>query len=242
MGDLKKMRCEGSEGLDLPLELIEEILAWLPLDSLCRSRSVCQEWNALITSTNFITGRWAEKPPNRNPSLVFVEVKQSGQASCLFNRTWKKPSSISLSFARNRRREEDTYCWGSAAGLFLMEYKSAFGSAFVVCNPLTTTSLQLPPLSSIQHIERMFIEGVEGDSQDTYIVVGVGQTRNDDPEFTVEIYNSTHKSWRIAAQLDSKTEVSNMVYCKGNLYWQGEEDGITGYNIQEGVSIFAPFP
>lgn len=255
MSDLKKMRWEGldlprCECSDLPLDLIKEILAWLPVDSLCRFRSVCQEWNALITSTNFITGTWAEKPPNRNPSLVCVEVKISGSASCLFNWTWKKPSSISLSFAHNTRMEEDTHCWGSAAGLFLMEYKSefgsefgsAFGSAFVVCNPLTTTSLQLPPLLSIQHIERMFIEGGEGDSRDTYIVVGVGQTRNDDSVFTVEIYNSTHKSWRIAAQVKLR-EVRNMVYCKGNLYWQEKEDyGMGSYSIREGVSIFAPFP
>jgi hypothetical protein len=266
MGDMEPKKCLGC--CELPEHLIDEILSWLPLQSLCRFRSVCQQWDALISSTKFITTKWAEKPPNRKPWLVVQwqvlqerrerrlggfasESKMSSSlAHCFFTRIWKKTSSISLSFLLQRElhAKYPIHCYGSAAGLFLVG--TAF--AFVVSNPLTRTSLQLPPLSSIRHIFAINIVGGEGDNRDTYKVVAVGKSSSGNAH-VVEVYNSTEKSWRIAGHLPEDVRAlgtgmgkgMDMVFCRGSFYYltviNGEWD-IKGFSIREGTSVSAPLP
>lgn len=259
----KRLEC-----FELPEHLIEEILSWLPLQSLCRFRSVCQKWDALISSTKFITSKWAKKPPNRKPCLVVQwqvlqerrELRLGGFASeskmpsslahCFFTQTWKKTSSISLSFILQRELKGNfpIHCYGSSAGLFLVG--TAF--TFVVSNPLTRESLQLPPLSSIRHIFAIGIVGGDGDNGNTYKVVAVGKSSSANAH-VVEIYNSTEKSWRIAGHLPEDVQAlgtgmgkeMRMVFCRGSLYYLTVINGqweIMGFSIREGTSISAPLP
>ena len=85
---------------ELPEDISQEILALLPVESLCRSRSVCKEWNVLFSSSKFITNRWAEAPPNKKPWLFLCRESDEGpvnsSAYCFFTRTWKNCSSLSF--------------------------------------------------------------------------------------------------------------------------------------------------
>ena len=65
MGDMEKC-CDFSV---LHMDLKEEILAWLPIESVCRFRSVSKEWNGIL-SREFITNKWVKKAPNRDPSMA----------------------------------------------------------------------------------------------------------------------------------------------------------------------------
>lgn len=232
---------------ELPHNLIEEILVWLPMESLCRFRLVSKQWNDLISSTKFITTKWTEAPPNRMPWLVVPNAKMSDcWAYCFFTGAWRKTSSISLSFLLQEHGNKcEIYCDASATGIFLVDIGPPF-SVSTVCNPITRTSLKLPPLSSIRTVSA---RGIVGNSPDTYRVVAVGlscQERAETVE-TVEIYDSSEKSWRIAGQLPGDLWVigSTMVFCEGYFYclaailggW-----GIVGFNITEGISISAPLP
>jgi hypothetical protein len=49
----------GPTGLYDPEDMREEILALLPLECLCRSRT-CKNWNTPLSSTKFVTSRWVE--------------------------------------------------------------------------------------------------------------------------------------------------------------------------------------
>lgn len=266
MGDIQPKKC--LEFCELPEHLIDEILSWLPLQSLCRFRSVCQQWDALISSTKFITTKWAEKPPNIKPWLVVQwQVLQerrerrlggfasesktpSSLAHCFFTHAWKKTSSISLSFLLQRelKSKYPIHCYGSGAGLFLVG--TAF--TFVVSNPLTRTSLQLPPLSSIRHIFSIGIVAGDGDNGHTYKVVAVGKP-NSRSAHIVEIYNSSEKSWRIAGHLPEDVQAlgtgigkgMDMVFCRGSFYYLTDINGewnLMGFSIRDGISISAPLP
>ena len=53
---------------DLPVlhvNLMEKILAWFPMESICRFRSVSKERNALLSSKEFVTNKWVKKPLTR---------------------------------------------------------------------------------------------------------------------------------------------------------------------------------
>lgn len=249
---------------ELPEHLREEVLVWLPLQYLCKFRIVCKQWNSLISSTKFITNKWAEAPPNSVPWLVvqwkvLQETDSEGPFSlayCFFTKTWKRTSSISLSFLL-QEEEMTNYvfnCYGSAAGLFLAGTADPNPFPLVVANPLTRTFLHLPPLSSIQRIfARGIVEG-DGDSRDSYKVVVVGKKNPLNPHI-VEIYDSTEKSWRIAGQLLEEVQAVGtgmgmtmgigMVFCDDSFYlltiinglW-----GIMGFSIIEGISLYAPLP
>nr|ADE75855.1 unknown [Picea sitchensis] len=242
----KNKCCELSE------HLREEILAWLPLQSLCRFRLVCKDWNALISSTRFITTKWVDKPPNRKPWLV-VHLQGAPSkmphslAYCFFTRTWKNTSSISLSFLMHQKQETRKCLYGSAAGLFLV----GCASEFVVFNPLTRRSIQLLPLSSIRYID-IFSVGIVGESREVYNVVVVGKSRTLKAHL-VEIYSSTEKSWRIAGQLPEDVKVMrtgprsvmDMVFCSDSFYFITlieEEWGIMSFSIREGTFFSAPLP
>lgn len=81
---------------ELPNNFKENVLAWLPAEILCRYRSVCKEWNALLSSTEFIYSDWVAAPPNNKPCLVFFQDFHPFNCMlyCFFTYTWKR-----LSFA-----------------------------------------------------------------------------------------------------------------------------------------------
>lgn len=227
-------------------DLKHKILVWLTVECICRFRSVCKEWNALLSSAKFIR-KWGEAPSNSMPWLV-LQNAQSKMPNCLlycfFTQRWRMSSSISLSFLKEK--EIQTACHGSAAGLFLV----GNFPRFVVANPLTRTSIKLPPISSIWSIRSIGIIEGEDDSRETYKVVALGQPRDQKGDI-VEIYDSTDRSWRIAGHMPEDLWVvrphmgMELLFCDGVFYcltiingWWG----IMGFNIRNGTSFSAPLP
>jgi len=233
---------------ELPEDTREEVLAFLPLDCLCRSRSVCKEWNALLSSTKFITNKWAEAPLNKKPWLVLCkENNQRGSSMdcsryCFFTRTWK--NCISFSFLP--RGDEKVQYFGSAQGLFLVDIPHGRNT---VCNPLTRTFLQLPPMPSIKILMTRGIVGWKVDDQETYKVVAVGLSHSNDV-LQVEIYDSSEKSWGVVRYLPESLDKFDLsqgiVFCDDFFYWIGLDReagmGVLGFSILEGTSTFIPFP
>jgi hypothetical protein len=88
---------EYSHLCELPDDLIEEILPWLPAEYVCKLGTVCKEWDALFSSTRFITTQWADAPPNKKPILLVgaVEYNRDCFAYSSFTRSWKT-SRLSL--------------------------------------------------------------------------------------------------------------------------------------------------
>ena len=141
---------------ELPEDISQEILALLPVESLCRSRSVCKEWNVLFSSSKFITNRWAEAPPNKKPWLFLSRDSDEGpvnsSAYCFFTRTWKNCSSLSFISKRSEYAKYGAFYRGSAQGMFLVDVYSDGPRRNYVCNPLTRVFLKLPSQSSIGYI------------------------------------------------------------------------------------------
>lgn len=245
----------GEEGTwsELPKHLREEVVARVPLEYLCRFRLVCKQWHALISSTKFITTKWAEASPNRKPWLVVgPDVQYRLLAYCFFTRTWKKTSGVFLSnlLQQCTSRSARIYCGGSASGLFLVNITdpSTASEVFTVCNPLTKTSLKLEPMSSIWCTFLTGIVGGKGpDSLLTYkvVTVGMGNLGQGNP-LIVEIYDSADKAWRVAGHLPGDVVIRGrgVVFCHGSFYFLTFKSGgfsIMGFNMGEGTFISGPF-
>ena len=236
---------------ELSDDLKEEIFAWVPVKSLGRFRAVSKHWNALLSSTKFITTKWAEAPPNREPWLVIYGEKYSStNCTCLaysfYTQGWQENSCASISFMQERY-PSFLYSYnflGYAAGLFLhqlfdislFDYNMSIAEdndlsfdmstvfEYTVCNPVTRSFTRLPRKLSIG---TTFAEGIvegEGDSRGTYKVVMVsdGEKKN-----IVEIYDSSEKSWSIAGHLLQDVILKNreMVFCDGCFYCNAVRSG-----------------
>ncbi|XP_059439978.1 F-box/kelch-repeat protein At3g23880-like [Corylus avellana] len=60
---------------ELPEDLVEQILVWLPVVSLLRLKCVCKSWYALITHQNFITKHLLHKKKNNTHILLHTRDK-----------------------------------------------------------------------------------------------------------------------------------------------------------------------
>jgi hypothetical protein len=180
------------------------VFALLPMECVYLCRSVCKEWNSFL-SNEFITDIWAKSDINKEPWLVFCDMRSACpfMAYCFDREIWKR--RVSLSFMT--RGLADVH--GSAAGLLLVDTtneRNGAVSGLYVCNPCTQTAIELPPMESINKvIAKGIVKGHEKNLSNTYKVVALGESGVDHDGNgvgrIVEIYDSSTKSWRMAGHL-----------------------------------------
>ena len=255
---------------ELPDDLIEEILAWLPANYLCRFANVSKQWNTTFSSTRFITGRWAEAPPNKNPWLLVgaMDYSKDCWAYSSFTRSWQR-SCFSLSFLEGNEdavpNPNSSFSYkGSDAGLFVIQ--NNFTNSIYVCNPLTAKCFVLPPMTSQRWENPQIAEiGITQEGKDGYrvLVVDVPHISLSEPEpKKVRIYDSADQAWRIAGVLPEalntwifNPEASYTTVFSGGYFYslmmlrvdlpEGGFDFspcIMGFNMLEGTSISVPLP
>ena len=170
----------------------------------CGSRCVCKEWNVLFLSSKFITNRWAEAPPNKEPWLFLCRESEeepvNSSAYCFFTQTWKNCSSLSFISKRSEYAKYGAFYRGSAQGMFLVDVYSDGPRRYYVCNPLTRVFLKLPSQSSIGYILTRDIVARNVGNQETYKVVVVGLSREWDV-MIAETYDASEKSWVVVGHL-----------------------------------------
>ncbi|KAG0621671.1 hypothetical protein M758_3G039300 [Ceratodon purpureus] len=132
---------ETCPGLALPGELIERILSFLPLTCIFKFRSVCKEWNRLMSSQVFLKTCCSEpfgRPlffffaDNWNRSVVAYKFESRRwfkvPFGCVPNLTNVKASSGNLILCKNLVGRADGFV----------------DDGYVVCNPTTRAWIQLP--------------------------------------------------------------------------------------------------
>lgn len=247
LANVEQSAAPETEWCELTEDLKKEVLARLPLESLCKFRSVCKQWNVLLSSTKFITGRWAEAPLNSKPWLIVCNehvIPPICLSYCFVTQTWKIPRCISLSFltadnAINMSRSGLSY-HGSAAGLILADIPARHT---IVCNPLTRKFVHLPPT---RYITDVMARGITVDeySPESYKVVTVGVSGT---VKIVEIYDSFHKSWSFGGKLPWGLVINNrsggIVFCDGFFYCMTQIPvGVMAFSMRDGASILEPLP
>lgn len=248
---------EFSHFCELPHDFTEEILAWLPVDYLCKFSSVCKKWKILFSSTRFITTQWAEAPPNKNPVLLIGAVDYYRECDCFayssFTQSWKS-CPLSLPFMDPREgtasRNPSLFLYiASGAGLILVG--STFIGSIYVCNPFTGKYFILSHLTFRKHYLNGEL-GIVQEGENGYKVVAVHTPRTLRQQI-VEIYESRDKVWMTAGAFrenltlhSSVTERDGLVFSAlGFFYSLARSDGVEGivsFNMLEGNYLFVPMP
>lgn len=180
----------------LPDEVMDLVLAWLPLSAFFRMRCVCRKWNQIISSPSFLD-TYSRVPFRTAFFLHLIKVNGVLMAAChdpVLNRWQRLPlDSIPV----------NAYIHGGAGGLFCCQRVVNSFLVLSVCNPLTKKWRDLPPMPNL-NTATCFVKMVADTNTNTYKVLRVGQLQPLPPvrnngariELCTEIYNSANSSWR----------------------------------------------
>ncbi|KAI3877187.1 hypothetical protein MKW92_004017 [Papaver armeniacum] len=191
-------------------DLLEKVLSWLPTSSFYRSRSVCKRWNSVAESASFRLA--CQQVPTRDPWFFMVDNSHLDQ-SIVFDTSqsnWKH-----LNNKRPRRNREieqqselttdssssrnDLIPVASSGGLVC--FRSTSSGAFLVSNPVTGASRELPAMPATANNQNIHAISMNSISKQSYRLVLVS---GELPNLTVSVYESGKDCWEEEIKLKSK--------------------------------------
>ncbi|CAA2991380.1 F-box only 6-like [Olea europaea subsp. europaea] len=212
---------------EFPGDLYETVIARLPITTFFRFRSVCQDWNSLLTSQSF--SQQCAQVKQTQP-WIYVTIHGNANDGAIYDPLSKKWYCPPVPALPTELLVEPV---ASAGGLVCF-LDSEFITAYV-CNLVTASFKELPPRSVDFGAIGMTMN--ESTPNAGYKILCVSC----DGEY--EIYDSTKNSWGRSGRLPSNIKCpldlnfkSQVVSIDGMLYFMhSDPDGIVYYNMTTGV-------
>ncbi|KAF3456402.1 hypothetical protein FNV43_RR01052 [Rhamnella rubrinervis] len=209
-----------------PDEVILQILARLPIESLFRSKTVCKLWYRLSSDKYFI--QLYNEVAAKNPMLL-VEVSESSglNYSLICVDSWRGVSEFSLDFLKDRVKVR-----ASCNGLLCCSSIPDKG-VYYVCNPMTR-EFKLLPRSRERPVTRFYPDGeatLVGLACDlstqkfNVVLAGYHRTFGHRPDgtFICLVFDSESNKWRkfVSFQDDQFTHMNRnqVVFVNRALHW-----------------------
>jgi hypothetical protein len=143
-----------------PEDLFELVLARLPIATIIRFRTVCQQWNNLITSQSF--SQFSTQVSQENPLFytTFGDYDYEAMYDAYMKR-WYYPNTL----------EYSAFPVSSTGGLVCFQYECF--NTLCVCNPMTKSFKKLPNGS----IKKWYHLGMTMNGSAGYRVLKLGYSR-----------------------------------------------------------------
>lgn len=127
----------------LPDDLVEQVVAWLPVSSLCRARCVCRAWKTGTASAAFAAlhaAAAAARPAADTWILMFADPHY--RTAVAYEAAADRWRTLPLSFL-----PRNVYYVTAAGGLLCFRLlEPDGGTSMCMCNPLTGAWRKLPPM------------------------------------------------------------------------------------------------
>ncbi|KAI3854511.1 hypothetical protein MKX03_033418 [Papaver bracteatum] len=209
-------------------DLLEKVLSWLPTSSFYRSRSVCKRWNSVAESASFRLA--CQQVPIRDPWFFMVHNSHLDQ-SIVFDTSqsnWKHLNNKRPRRNREIKQQSDFITDNSsrssndlipvAASGGLVCFRSTGSGVFLVSNPVTGVSRQLPVLPITVQNQNIHAIAMNSSSKHSYRLVLVS---GELPNLVVSVYESGKDCWEEEIKLKSQK-------AEGKAAEGGEEDDAAG--------------
>ncbi|XP_020247483.1 F-box only protein 6-like [Asparagus officinalis] len=215
---------------ELPEDLLEAVIARLPVAAFFRFRSVCKKWNSLLTSNSF-SEHYSEIQPSCPWFYTIThENINSGAMYDPSSRKWHHPS---IPFFPSKMIVLPV---ASAGGLVC--FLDIGNRNFYACNPLTNSFKELPPRSE-RVWSRIAVGMVLNGNAigDGYKIVWLGCNG------VYDVYDSIQNSWSHPGSLPPNIKLPlylnfrSQVVAIGTVlfFMRGNPDGILSYDVASGV-------
>ncbi|XP_024024824.1 F-box/kelch-repeat protein At3g23880 [Morus notabilis] len=224
--------------MDFPMELVVEILSWLPAESLLRFKCVCKSWYALINGGDFVAKH------HRNLNKI-----SSDKSFFFINygwRTYTRPEKLFLTIREDGDDDHIKFVIENSMSPLFQLYKeyarpflgchcngifclySCVSKKVLLCNPTTKECRFLPNSSAVDDYSTAMLGF--GCVNGFYKVVRV--STREGVSFVAEVYTFGTSSWREIEMnvLESEQEIFQLVFaslkntfqeqcCRGVYYW-----------------------
>lgn len=215
---------------DFPEDLLEAVIARLPVATFFRFRSVCRRWNSLLTSQSFF--QHYSQVPQASPWFYTI-THENVNSGAIYDPSLKKWHHPAMSMLPAKMIVLPV---ASAGGLVC--FLDIGHRNFYVCNPLIQSFKELPA-RSVKVWSRVAVGmTLNGTSTSAgYKILWVGC----DGEY--EIYDSVKNSWIHPGNMPASIKMplslnfrSQAVSIDSMLYFmRSDPDGIVSYNMVSGV-------
>ncbi|GMH01927.1 hypothetical protein Nepgr_003766 [Nepenthes gracilis] len=224
---------------EFPEDLLEAVIARLPIASFFRFRSVCRKWNSLLTSHSF--SQHCSQVPQAQPWFYTI-THENVNTGAMYDPSMKKWRHSSLP---SPPPKEILLPVASAGGFIcFLDIGHCF---FYVCNPLTQTWKDLPA-RSVKVWSRVAVGMILNGNSITsgYKILWVGR----DGEY--EVYDSLKNMWTRPGNMPPGIKLplslnfrSHAVAIEDTIYLlRSDPEGIVSYNLDAGVwnQLLIPTP
>ncbi|WOL16159.1 F-box only protein 6 [Canna indica] len=215
---------------DFPEDLLEAVIARLPIESFFRFRSICRKWNSLLTSNSFAQ-QFSEVP--RLLPWFYSVTHENMSSGAVYDPSLRKWYHLS---APHLPAKMIILPVASAGGLIC--FLDLGHKKFYVCNPLTGSCKELPA-RSFRVWSRVAVGMIlNGNSISTgYKIMWLGSNGDH------EIYDSVQDRWTRHGSVPLNIKLplslnfrSQTVSIDSTLYFlHTEPDGVLSYNVENGV-------
>lgn len=186
----------------LPNELIERILARLPVLKLLQLRGTCKAWNSLIQSPGFLRGYEKTVRPSSfsQPFFIFHTAVRGYEAVAAYDPVLGGWHQILLPFLPY----SDRYALiASAGGLLCFCSTNSYSSVFYVCNPIYNGLKGFHKLPALPHRRPLgppFLAGMAVDKVSKTFILVIAD-RNFCEDRLTDIYTSATGQWSYGGRL-----------------------------------------
>lgn len=181
---------------DLHEDLFEKVLSWLPTSTFFRLTSVSKRWRSVSDSASFKLA--CSQVPSRSP--WFFMVSPNLHQSVIYDSaesSWKRLNNHPSLLLEDSNQS----CMPVAASGGLICYRKLSGN-FVVCNPLTKSYMELPPLHITPHNQSLNAIVMSASFNSYKIVLIHGELLN----LSFKVYDSISGGWEDESVLRRKVD------------------------------------
>ncbi|KDP37008.1 hypothetical protein JCGZ_06064 [Jatropha curcas] len=213
--------------LDIPYDVLYDILLRLPVSSLIRFKAVNRYWHSLISSHGFAVEHFniqanRVRPSPRRYGVIHVSSilqQQLPRLSLYMHRRIEEEEDSetalveavgvrnTLELLEDYKSTHDTRVFGSCNGLLLIGHDNV-PKCFVLWNPLTGQEKRLP-LNHFSDFPMNFMAGLGYDSSSDNFKVVVGVFDGDTRLTKVAVYNLKTNSWATVENTETRYEFSS---------------------------------
>ncbi|KAL2653934.1 hypothetical protein R1flu_022062 [Riccia fluitans] len=222
----------------LPDELVEKVLAWLPVTSVFRFRSVCKSWQYTLSGEGW--RKMLHKPPAWDACTGVFSSKQGRRECIFFDDGAQKWSTIDLEFLPSPACR----LLAASGGLLCLCF-AGMCSCLYICNPITKTWRELPEFHYKRRREgAMLVHLLVDKATLSYKVIVIGYPSSSSPESVksssalTEVYDSQTDKWTALANIPSSgcTLAPSTTFRNDVLYCLTEQPtGLMAFNIARKV-------
>ncbi|EYU32646.1 hypothetical protein MIMGU_mgv1a020901mg [Erythranthe guttata] len=245
-------RVERETSIELPEELIEEILYFLPAKILLRLKCVSRSWNSLISSKSFIKehAKKSSTDGNLDRSKLMLNYDESYKnvrymrvfcqprslVSCPIQNLLRKGDPVDTVLDSHRMKEsgydiqiDDVRILGSCNGLILISVN--YSRKLFLWNPFTRKMRNIPHAASFTRSEFLSVQpftyslGYDEYADDYKIVCIISDYAK---PCQTHIYSSKNNTWKKIESFDKGVLLDDTgKFVNGKLHWlAAKDDGV----------------